>query len=129
LNSNPFQADLKIDGTESNISDECWMIAIANGKSEGGRYQISPQSLNYDGKVEVIVVKAISRIRLIGAFIRLSFGFSFSDSLVEKFQFIESCEVKTEIQLKQHADGEQISDGTEISFRLIKSAVSVVVAP
>jgi hypothetical protein len=29
------------------------MIAVANGKSEGGRYKISPESLNYDGKVEV----------------------------------------------------------------------------
>ncbi|MAL16402.1 MAG: hypothetical protein CL670_10505 [Balneola sp.] len=124
--STPFKADLSIDGSQIDLEAKCWMIAVANGKSEGGRYKISPESLNYDGKVEVIVVKAVQRIKLIIAFLKLSFGFEFNDTLVHRFSLQENCTIKTDDHLKCHADGEQVSPGTVINFKLLKAGLSVI---
>lgn len=125
--STPFKASLSIDGNQLDLQNKCWMIAVANGKSEGGRYKISPESLNYDGKVEVIVVKAVPRVRLILAFLKLSFGFKFDDALVDRYCLQKSCTIKTDTLLKCHADGEQVSPGTVINFKLLKADLSVIV--
>jgi len=123
--SSPFKASLKIDGSQVELKGKCWMIAVANGKTEGGRYKISPRSLNYDGKVEVIVVKAVPRIKLIIAFLKLSFGFEFNDALVNRFHLHKNCTIQTDTLLKCHADGEQVSPGMVINFKLLKAHLSV----
>ena len=127
FSSNPFHIELKIDGVRIDYPQKCWMIAVANGKSEGGKYKISPDSLNYDGRVEVILVKAVPRFRLIWAFLKLSVGFGFREDLVTQFSVKESCSIEMKTDLKCHADGEQVSPGKSIHCKLIKGAIPVIV--
>lgn len=128
LESKPFNVTVKYsDHTDKVISQNAWMIAIANGKTEGGRYKISPDSLNYDGIVELILVKKVSKFRLFIEFIKLSFGYSFKEDLVEICTSGKSFTVEVDAKLKAHADGEQVHiKENSMSFYIQKSALRVV---
>ena len=81
------------------------MIIIANGKWEGGKYFVSPNSINNDGKLELIIFHSINRIKLMIEFIRLTFGKSLSSKLSEIIS-IEKAVIHTSIPVFVHADGE-----------------------
>jgi diacylglycerol kinase (ATP) len=72
LSTKPFEVVMNIDGV--NHIEKVWLFAIANGAVEGGKYIISPKSINTDGKLELVVVPAYSRIKLAVAFLLLSLG-------------------------------------------------------
>ncbi|MEX0608332.1 MAG: diacylglycerol kinase family protein [Balneolaceae bacterium] len=105
---------------------EVWMAVIANGKIEGGRYLISPTSNNHDGFFEVILVSRISRIRLIIEFIKLSFGFSFDQKVVQVLKLKEFSFSACENQ-KCHADGEQIQESMQFQFHIKEGVLPVIV--
>ncbi len=126
--SKPLRAEISISGRTEVIEQQVWMIAVANGKSEGGKYQISPSSVNSDGKVELIVVKAVSRLRLILEFLKLSFGFSFNKQIVDKYSFTDSVTISTEYPLKSHADGEQVPEKNHHKFSVLPEALKVITA-
>lgn len=81
------------------------MIIIANGKWEGGKYLVSPTSINNDGLLDFIVLNNINRFRLAIEFIKLSLGKPLSFSLIEKISFKKAV-IKTSIPVFVHADGE-----------------------
>jgi len=125
--SKPFLVEVRINGTGISTSKKAWMVAIANGKTEGGKYTISPDSVNNDGRLELVLVRDVSRIRLLTEFIKLSFGFSFKDDVVEIFRTNVGFQVHSDRQLKSHADGEQVGTGAnEYSFTFHTAAVQVV---
>ncbi|MBO6586412.1 MAG: diacylglycerol kinase family lipid kinase [Gracilimonas sp.] len=126
--SEPFRAKISISGRNDAIEQKVWMVAVANGKSEGGKYQISPSSINSDGKVELIVVKAVSRIRLILEFLKLSFGFSFNKKIADEYSFTDSVIISTDRLLKSHADGEQVPETNHHVFEVLPGALEVIVA-
>lgn len=122
----PFEATLKLDETNQEFTEKVWMIAVANGKTEGGKYIISPNSVNDDGLVEVIAVKHISRIRLLYEFIKLSLGKPFYSQVVQQFTTNNSFSIHTQKVYKAHADGEQVSGPSQFHFDVIKSGLKVV---
>ncbi len=125
--SKPFNVTLKIREPAQVIKRKAWMVTIANGKTEGGRYIISPNSLYNDGEVELILVKKVPKVRLITEFIKLSFGYSFKEDIVEVFKSRKEFDVQTESNLKVHADGEQVDNrGNSFSFSVQKGALQVV---
>ncbi|WP_428236893.1 diacylglycerol/lipid kinase family protein [Gracilimonas sp.] len=126
--SEPFKAKISISGLNDAIEQQVWMVAVANGKSEGGKYQISPSSINSDGKVELIVVKAVSRMRLILEFLKLSFGFSFNKKIVDEYLFTDTVTISTDRVLKSHADGEQVPKTDHYVFEVLPGALEVIVA-
>lgn len=65
---------------------ECnlWMIVAANGPFEGGRYEISPESNNSDGILEVVIIRDVPVLRILVEFLKLSVGFSYSDEIALK---------------------------------------------
>ncbi|MFD2532251.1 diacylglycerol/lipid kinase family protein [Gracilimonas halophila] len=69
--SEPFTVSVKTGESGTVFEGNAWMAAIANGKTEGGRYEISPDSVNHDGEIELILVKKVSKSRLVYEFIKL----------------------------------------------------------
>ncbi|MDR9419049.1 diacylglycerol/lipid kinase family protein [Gracilimonas sp.] len=129
LLAKPFNARIKIPELKRTLDQKIWMVTIANGKTEGGKYKISPGSINNDGEVEIIMVRNISRIELLIEFIKLSLGYSFRTDVVKVLSTSLGCSVNTEFKTKAHADGEQAGDKTSYNFKVSKSALSVVVNP
>lgn len=105
-----------------------WMVAIANGKTEGGKYTISPDSVNNDGQIELILVKDVSRMRLFIEFIKLSVGLSFNDDVVDIQSSTDGFQIDLKnSKIKAHADGEQQGLISGLNhFRLSKAALPVV---
>ena len=124
----PFTTYIVIAETNQRIEQKVWMITIANGPTEGGRYRISPSSNNSDGRAELILVKYISRIRLFIEFMKLSLGLPFSDSVAGTFTFTNSVQIRTEKPQKIHMDGENVVLRENSSmFELINGSIRVVV--
>lgn len=127
LKAGRFDITYNIDGNGSKVYQNIWMVAVANGKTEGGRYKISPNSDNSDGIADVIIVKGVSRLHLIREFIKLSFGRSFDPEMVEILSFQDTMELRNSIKLHTHLDGEQKGQLDQFEFRMNKGAIKVVV--
>lgn len=125
--SRPFKAEIKVAESEIIFKRNAWMVAVCNGKTEGGRYTISPRSLNDDKEVELILVENVSKLRLVYEFVKLSFGFSFNENIVEVFQSKKGFDILTDRILKVHADGEQVNNSSKsVSFFIKTKALPVV---
>lgn len=109
------------------IKQKVWMVTIANGKTEGGKYTISPESVNNDGQIELVLVKDVSRLRLAAEFMKLSLGLSFKDNVVKILSSSDGFEVNLEDELEAHADGEKqgLVSGFN-QFQFLKKALKVV---
>ncbi|HAH50289.1 MAG TPA: hypothetical protein DCL80_03120 [Balneola sp.] len=118
---------VRIYGTvdESDFDQRVWLIAIANGAVEGGKYLISPKSLNSDGVLEMVVVPAYSRLKLGMAFILLSFGRSLSAEYSEVISF-EKAEFKITDLHYIHLDGENGPSSNKYKIELSKDMLSVI---
>ncbi|MAO64719.1 MAG: hypothetical protein CL666_06940 [Balneola sp.] len=127
--SRPFGISLKISGKDIRLPQKIWMAALANGKNEGGRYTISPDSDHADGIFEIVVVNPISRIRLIFEFIKLSFGIPFRDDVVRIYTSDKSAFIKTDHPQKVHSDGEQITPFQSGKFEIVPGAITVITGP
>ncbi|MEX0843687.1 MAG: diacylglycerol kinase family protein [Balneolaceae bacterium] len=126
IQSDPFTVTISISGDTVPVKYRAWMVAVANGKNEGGKYTISPNSVNYDGKMEVVVVKDIHRIRLIIEFLKLSIGLPFHSEIMDVFVIKNSCTIQTDKLLKSHADGEQVERRKINNYKMIKGALPVI---
>lgn len=101
------------------------MILIANGKWEGGKYFVSPNSLNNDGYLELIILKSISKIRLAIEFIKLSLGSSLSSDLI-KLTSIQKTKITTSIPVYTHADGEIEKSEQHFSIDISPKKLNVI---
>lgn len=125
----PFITSIVISVSNQQIERKVWMMTIANGPTEGGRYRISPSSENSDGRAELVVVKDISRFRLFVEFMKLSLGLPFSESVADTFTFTNTIQIRTENPQKVHMDGENIVLVENPSvFELHKAAIEVLVS-
>lgn len=121
-----FTINLSIPAYPNSIKKEVWMAAVANGKTEGGKYAISPQSVNHDGKVEIVIVEKVSRLRLVIEFLKLSLGYSFKAGVVTQYVTDKGCSIEVERPLRAHADGEHISGLSSCKFEVLQGALPVV---
>lgn len=126
-----YKADLfdaKLTFSDNNVIDHrsVWMVAVANGKTEGGRYMISPDSDTGDGKAEVIIVKGIPRLSLFIQFIKLSLGLVFKESIIFKYDLKDKLNVSCSKQRRSHSDGEQMGNHKSYYFEMKKKALTVI---
>jgi len=124
LSARPFYVSIK--SLPDLIFDgKIWMIAIANGSTEGGKYRISPNSDNSDGVLELVVVPAYSRIKLIIAFILLSMKIP----LTEKFFGItpvKSAQIEITEDHFIHMDGEVCAPTKEYDLQILPEKLTVI---
>ena len=103
LTAKPFEVSINLD--EEDSVQQVWLFAIANGAIEGGKYKISPTSVNTDGKLELVIVPAYNRVKLALAFILLSLGRYLPDGYSKVLSF-KRASFKTEKEQFIHLDGE-----------------------
>lgn len=118
---------LELTGTidKSDIDQKVWLVAIANGAVEGGKYLISPESINSDGKMELVIVPAYSRVKLAVAFILLSFGKSLPSSFSEVVSF-EKASLTINKKHYIHLDGEVGTSSSNYHVELKSDPLKVI---
>lgn len=120
----PFS--VQITSGERTMNLEVMMVIVANGSWEGGKYFISPESKNNDGISELILVKKISKLRLLIEFIRLSLGSTFSPDIILKQSFIK-CTIKASSDQYIHADGELIDNNSSFVVSVEKEKILALI--
>lgn len=104
IKAKPFAA--RISDDQIDIECDCWMLVIANGAVEGGKYKLSPGSINNDGKIEIIVVEAYSRLKLLFAFLLLTLGSTLPGRFSKLYTLDGSCKIEVKNSQILHFDGE-----------------------
>ena len=104
MKAKPFK--VMINSDQVSITKVCWMIIIANGGVEGGKYKISPKSMNNDEIIELVVVQAYSRFKLLFGFLLLSLGRVLPNNFSVVYPINKLCRFKFEKPQYIHFDGE-----------------------
>jgi YegS/Rv2252/BmrU family lipid kinase len=123
LAAKPFEVAITLD--ESTSIEKVWLFAIANGAVEGGKYIISPKSINSDGKLEVVIVPAYSRVKLAVAFLLLSLGRTLPKGF-SRVQSFKSATFKTNEEQLVHLDGEVGISSLEYKIKLNSKKLIVI---
>lgn len=123
LTAKPFEVTINMYG--DNQVEQVWLFAIANGAIEGGKYKISPNSINTDGKLELVIVPAYNRFKLALAFILLSLGRSLPDGYSKVLSF-KRASFKTEKEQFIHLDGEVGIPSMEYLFEFNSQKLKVI---
>ena len=122
LTAKPIQVSGTID--DSDLDRKVWLIAIANGAVEGGKYLISPQSVNFDGALELVVVPAYNRLKLGLAFILLSLGRAIPDTFSEVITF-RRASLKIADSHFIHLDGEDGESSSDYEIELNSERLNI----
>lgn len=123
LNAKPLVVSGTIDG--SSFDRKVWLVAVANGAIEGGKYLISPTSINSDGLLELVIVPAYNRLKLGLAFILLSLGRSIPDTFSELITFKEAF-IKIADPHFIHLDGEVGGSSSDYEIKLESESLNVL---
>ena len=119
----PFDAIIRLG--ESSHTFKTMMIIIANGKWEGGRYLVSPDSVNNDGFFEAIILISLSKLRLAIEFILLSMGLKPSKGIFRTFKS-KDAEISLSETVLVHADGEVEKQTDSFKISLLQNVITVV---
>lgn len=123
MSSRPAGISIKSDEIEFRAKTR--LVALANGKWEGGRYLISDQSDHSDGEMEVLILKPVSIARLAFVFIKLSMGGTLSSSILHSYK-AQKLRIKTDNKLYAHSDGEVIDPLDTFEVHLLPAAINVI---
>ncbi|XWN36692.1 MAG: diacylglycerol kinase family protein [Balneola sp.] len=110
---------------DSVMKKQVWMAAVANGAVEGGKYLISPASVNSDGILELIIVPAYSRLKLALAFILLSIGKSLSSNYSRVIP-LKTATLKISDLHHIHLDGENAAASSEYKISISSTKLKVI---
>jgi|TARA_R110001599_G_scaffold24835_3_gene89311 diacylglycerol kinase (ATP) len=123
LNAKPLVVSGTIDG--SSFDRKVWLIAVANGAVEGGKYLISPNSINSDRLLELVIVPAYNRLKLGLAFILLSLGRAIPNTFSEVITFKEAS-LKIADSHFIHLDGEVGESSSDYETKLKSECLNVL---
>ncbi|MBO6572669.1 MAG: hypothetical protein JJ958_09495 [Balneola sp.] len=123
LNAKPLVVSGTIDG--SHFDRKVWLIAVANGAVEGGKYLISPNSINSDRLLELVIVPAYNRLKLGLAFILLSLGRAIPHTFSEVITFKE-VSLKIADSHFIHLDGEIGESSSDYEIKLKSECLNVL---
>lgn len=114
----PIRYRLEIDGEERTL--DAMLVSVANGPSYGGGMLICPMANRYDGFLDVIIIKPVSKFELLRVFPKV---FSGSHVTHPKIEFLRVKNISIEADTVAFADGEYISQ-----LPIIVAAVSDALA-
>ncbi len=101
------------------------LVNVSNGPWVGGLYNIVPPALNDDGELDLLVVKPVSRLRVMTLLPKLISGKHMGEPEV-LYSRIESCEIETTEPLPSHLDGELQPPQTRFSIELRAGALQLL---
>ena len=101
------------------------LVAFANGPTFGGGLRIAPGAQLDDGKLEVCIVSAMAKSRLLRLFPSLYSGTHVKFREVKYFQ-AERLRIVTNPPSEVYADGEYVCS-TPVEIKLERAALKVIV--
>ncbi len=111
----------KIDGEQK---DYCSFIAcIANGNVYGGGIPICPTANPTDNKLNFVTVKALKKIKIIGAFIKLKKGKILTHKMAEHYE-CDCVEILTKTPCTVNVDGE-LYENVPFKVELVKNTLKM----
>ncbi|APH04036.1 diacylglycerol/lipid kinase family protein [Bacillus weihaiensis] len=115
----PFSLTLDVDGITASY-ENVWFLSIANLPKRQGNLLISPKASARDGKLNLMVLANLSRVKLILLFLTGKIMRKQREESVNEL-VAERVKVKTDTSLFVYADGDIMDDG---SFRVHVKASS-----
>ena len=102
------------------------MAAVfANTPYYGGGMKIAPRARMDDGFLDVCMIRAISKLKLLGVFPSVYFGWHLGIREVEYFP-ASALHVETDHPLSVYADGEYVCE-TPMEIRAVRNGLRVIV--
>jgi diacylglycerol kinase (ATP) len=121
-----MQADLAIGGGEPSQVERTVIAAVfANAPFYGGGMKVAPRAQMDDGLLDVCLVRAISKLKLLGVFPSVYFGRHLGIDGVEYFPALRA-RVEPDRVLGVYADGEYVCE-TPVEIAAARGALRVIV--
>ncbi len=119
-----LQASLGADALSTRFAGAAMVVAFANTPTYGGGIRIAPGARLDDGKLEVCVVEAMAKVRLLRLFPSVLSGRHLRLPEVRYFQ-AERLRIETEQPSDVYADGEYVCS-TPVQVRVAAGALRVI---
>lgn len=100
-----------------------FIACIANGSVYGGGIPICPVANPTDNKLDFVAVKAIKKIKIIGAFLKLKKGKILSLPQAEHYN-CEQVKIQTELPCTVNVDGE-LYDNVPFEVKIVKNTLKI----
>lgn len=115
---------LTVDGETQ--KDHYLMVTFCNGKWEGGSFYLSPLANPSDGYLNLVTIKTISRIKVLGYLLQFHWGpSSFMKALETKT--CRSVVIHSELPLSVHADGEHLGNNIHtLDVNIVRKGIEVI---
>ena len=91
------------------ISQECFLISVANAQRYGGGFQVTPKASVTDGLLDVNIVGRISSLKRIRYLPVIEKGKHLHLPFVQ-YRHVQKIEISSTVPLHAHIDGEYLSD-------------------
>ncbi|HET6628926.1 MAG TPA: diacylglycerol kinase family protein [Woeseiaceae bacterium] len=101
------------------------LISISNGPWVGGLFNIVPSALNDDGELDLLVVKPVSRFRVLMLLPKLLGGNHMREPEVVHAR-MQACEIETAEPMPSHLDGEMQAPQTRFRVELQAGALPLL---
>jgi diacylglycerol kinase (ATP) len=126
----PFLLTMRADageggGSGSQAVRRVMAAVFANAPFYGGGMEVAPRALMDDGMLDVCLIRAMAKMKLLGLFPSVYFGRHLGIEGVEYFSTARSV-VETDRTLDVYADGEYVCE-TPAEFRAARSVLRVIV--
>lgn len=124
----PQRFRLRADGAVREV--EAWLVAVANAPSYGGGMLVAPQARVDDGRLEVVIVGALSRPEFLYTFPKVFRGAHVDHPAVEVFaaRRVEVASTGGALEFDLYADGERIGP-LPVEIEAVPRALRVIVPP
>jgi diacylglycerol kinase (ATP) len=121
----PAQFVVTIDGDQQHVAG--MLVTVGNAVSYGGGMKVTPNALLDDGLLDILVLKALSKLGFLKAFPKVFSGTHLSHPAVQMLKG-KHIEVSAEREMQVFADGDHV--GTlPATFDLLPGALQAVVPP
>ncbi len=101
------------------------LAAICNGPWVGGMFHIAPMAKNSDGEMELLVVKPVTRRRILSLLPKLMDGEHMQETEVIH-RPITALQIKAELPIPSHLDGEVQPLQTEFELSVLPDALDLL---
>lgn len=117
--------DVTIRFADEKFEGAITMISVSNGPWVGGMFHIAPSAINDDGELDLLVVKPVSRLRIMTLLPKLIAGTHIGESEVSHSR-IGSCEIVASEPLLSQLDGEIQPLQTHFRMELLPGALPLL---
>lgn len=116
---------LKIDTDNFSWREPVTLVAISNGPSLGGMFQIAPMANNADGQLEMLLAKPVTRRRILSLLPKLMNGTHVGEHDIVH-QSVTSLSIRSSEPLPSHLDGEVQPLQTDFEIALLPASLKLL---